>query len=143
MDTLKKLQGKLRRLHSVVVAYSGGVDSTLLLKVAHDILKDKVLAVTAVSPTYTSRELWSAKKMAAALGIRHKVIKTKELFDRRFASNPLKRCYFCKRELFRSLQAIAKKYGLAYVADASTVSDRKDFRKVRVDGPFILPPRRL
>lgn len=113
---------------SVVVAYSGGVDSTFLLKVAALVLGDKVLAVTAVSPTYPKEELYLAKRMAKTLGIRHKIIKTYELKDQRFTANPINRCYFCKKELFTRLKDIAKVNKLNFVIDASNVSDKKDFR---------------
>ncbi len=113
---------------SVLVAYSGGVDSTFLLKVVRCILKDRVLAVTADSPTYPPKELAFAKKMAKLIGVRHKIIKTNELKNRKFTSNPINRCYFCKIELFNKLKDIAKKNKLNFVVDASNVSDKKDFR---------------
>lgn len=113
---------------SVLVAYSGGVDSTLLLKVSKDTLKNKVLAVTAVSPTYPKVELDFAKRMAKALGVRHKIIKTRELKNKKFILNPLDRCYFCKSELFRKLKDITKKQNLNFVVDASNISDKSDFR---------------
>ncbi len=113
---------------SVLVAYSGGVDSTFLLKLASDVLKNKVLAITAESPTYPKGELIFAKNMAGELGVRHKVIKTNELRDRQFFSNPINRCYFCKKELFRKLKNIAKKNRLNYVVDATNLSDEKDYR---------------
>lgn len=113
---------------SVVVAYSGGVDSTFLLKVAVDVLGNKVLAVTAASPTYTKEELFSAKRMAYQFGARHLVIKTRELEDKRFAANPVNRCYFCKKELFSRLNKIAKSKKFNFVVEASNVSDARDFR---------------
>jgi pyridinium-3,5-biscarboxylic acid mononucleotide sulfurtransferase len=128
MDKLKKLKGILKIMNSVLVAYSGGADSTFLLKVAHDVLGDNVLAVTANSATYPGCELAFSKRQAKALGIRHKVIKTHELKDKRFSDNPVNRCYFCKKELFTKLKEIARKHRLKFVIDASNASDSKDFR---------------
>ncbi len=111
-----------------MLAYSGGADSTFLLKVARQVLGSKVLAVTANSPTYPKEELDFAKKTAKTLGVRHKIIRTFELKDKRFVANPLSRCYFCKKELFRRLKGLARKYKLNFVVDASNASDKKDFR---------------
>src|SRR3989338_2202401 len=128
MDKLKKLKSILKEMGSVLIAYSAGADSTFLLKVARDCLGSKVLAVTADSPTYQKQELKFYKKMAKELGVRHKVIKTLELEDKNFIKNSASRCYFCKSELFSRLRKIAKDSRLNFVADASNVSDKKDFR---------------
>jgi len=128
MDKLSRLRRILKSMGSAVVAYSGGVDSTFLLKVAHEVLGKSALAVTAASPTYTREELVSAKYAAESFGARHKVIKTREFKDRRFTTNPANRCYYCKRELLRSLVRIARENRCNCVIEASTVSDKKDFR---------------
>jgi uncharacterized protein len=128
VDKLTKLSTILRKMGSVVVAYSAGADSTFLLKVAWDCLGDKVLAVTADSPTYPQQELNCAKKIARQFGVRHKVIKTSEFKDRRFVSNSQNRCYYCKSELFSKLKRIARQNNLRFVIDASNLSDKQDFR---------------
>lgn len=128
---LKQLKEILTKMGSVLIAYSGGVDSTLLLKVARDTLKEKVLAVTADSLTYPSSELKAAKEMAERLEVRHIIIKTKELSDPRFFHNPQDRCYWCKRELFAQLSTIAQENDVNYVLDGSNYDDRQDFRPGR------------
>lgn len=128
MDKLKKLKKILNNMGSVLIAYSGGVDSTFLMKVAAGVLGDNVLAVTAVSPTYPGQELAFARRMSREFGIRHRVINTNELKDKRFVSNPANRCYFCKKELFGKLIKIARKNKLKFVCDASNLSDDRDYR---------------
>jgi len=130
-----QLQGKHKKLKrilvsygSLLVAFSGGVDSSLLLKVAHDVLGDKVSAVIATSETYPKEECSSAVKFAKKLGVRYRVIDTEEFKDERFVSNTPERCYYCKNELFSKLVDIAKKEGIKYIADGSNVSDMSDFR---------------
>ncbi len=111
-----------------MIAYSGGVDSTFLLKVAKDILGHRVLAVTATSLTYPAHELGEAKKLARILKVEHIMIKTDEISNHRFTSNADDRCYWCKKELFLKLLSLAKKYKLKYVLDGSNHDDLKDFR---------------
>ena len=124
----KKLKEILKSYGDLLVAYSGGVDSSLLLKVAHDVLGKKVLAVIAESKTYTKEEGDSAVKFAKKLGVRYQVIHTNEFDDERFVLNPPERCYYCKKELFSKLSGIAKKEGIKHVADGSNVSDLSDYR---------------
>ncbi len=129
MNKIKKLKQILERLGKVVIAFSGGVDSSFLLKAAKDALADdNVLAVTAVSETYTGSELKQARRFAKKLGVKHKIIFTKELKNKNFTKNPVDRCYYCKKELFGKLAEIVKKEGFNYALDASNTDDARDYR---------------
>jgi uncharacterized protein len=117
----------------VVVAYSGGVDSTLLLKVTKDVLGDEnILAVTALSPLYPERELAAAKKVAETLGVRHVLIESNELEIAEFAKNPSDRCYYCKKKLFGELLNIAREESIPFVVEGSTLDDDQDHRPGRI-----------
>jgi uncharacterized protein len=114
---------------SCLVAFSGGVDSALLLKVCSLVLpKENILAVTAVSATYPKDELGKARDLAKNIGVRLKVIKTAELDNKEFTKNSISRCYVCKKELFSKLKAIARVSKLNFVLDASNISDKSDYR---------------
>ncbi len=95
-------------MQSVAVAYSGGVDSTFLLKMCRDVLQDKVLAVIAKSETYPQREIKEAITMTKRLNVPFLLIETKELKNRNFLKNPQDRCYWCKQELFSKIHRIAR-----------------------------------
>jgi uncharacterized protein len=125
------LCARLTNLSSVLVAYSGGVDSTLLAVAAHAVLGDKTLAVLAISDTYPECEVDSARRTAVELGLRLLEVDTHELTDSRFRDNPTDRCYYCKSELFGMLRTVADSRGLKHVADGSNADDLSDHRPGR------------
>ena len=122
------LQDYFTKLGSVAIAFSGGVDSTFMLKVAHDVLGDKALAVTASSCSFPTRELNEAKAFCARENIRHLVVKSEELDIEGFRHNPKNRCYLCKSELFGKIKKIAAENNIAYVAEGSNMDDNGDYR---------------
>jgi uncharacterized protein len=116
----------------IVVAYSGGVDSTLLLRAAKESLGEAhVVAVTALSPLYPDRELAGAKRMAQEMDVKHILIESNELEIDGFSKNPSNRCYFCKKELFEEMQNLARKEAISFVVEGSTLDDEKDHRPGR------------
>jgi uncharacterized protein len=131
-EKFERLRKIFEKMGKVLVAYSGGVDSTLLLKVAKDTLGDRnVLAVTALSPLYPDRELTDAKRMAQEMGLRHLLIDSNELEIEGFSKNPPNRCYYCKRELFEELLNLAQKEAIPFIVEGSTLDDDKDHRPGR------------
>ncbi len=123
-----QLQAILHDMESVLVAYSGGVDSALLLKVAHDVLGARAMGAIAVSAAYAPEETGEAIAAAEQMGIPVITLETHELEDERYVANDFNRCYFCKTELFTQLEPIAKKHNLRYIAYGVNKDDDGDFR---------------
>lgn len=124
----EKLKSLLNSLESVAIGFSGGVDSTFLLKVAKDVLGDDVLAVTARSSTYPEREFLEAQEYAKNLNANHEIIISEELDIEGFSKNPVDRCFHCKNELFSKIKEVALQKGYKHVVDGSNLDDEGDFR---------------
>ncbi|MEA5597554.1 ATP-dependent sacrificial sulfur transferase LarE [Rivularia sp. UHCC 0363] len=128
IEKLEQLKALFKDMEQALIAYSGGVDSTLVAKIAYDVLGDRALAVTAVSPSLLPEELEDAKIQAATIGIRHQVVETHEMENPNYTSNPVNRCYFCKSELHDTLKPLAKQWGYPYVIDGVNADDLHDYR---------------
>ncbi len=124
----EKLKGYLKDLGSVAIAFSSGVDSTFLLKCAHDVLGNKVIAVTARSCSFPKRELDEAAAFCKKEGIAHIICDSEELEIDGFSKNPTNRCYLCKQELFTKIWKVAKEHGIDHVAEGSNMDDNGDYR---------------
>jgi uncharacterized protein len=127
-EKLEKLEEWFHRYGSAVIAFSGGVDSSVVAAAAQRALGSKALAVTADSSTLSKRELSLAKRVAREIGIRHMIIKEDELEDERFSANPENRCYYCRSKLATALKEIAKREGYAVIADGAHLGDTREHR---------------
>lgn len=127
-EKLTQLKTIFIEAERALIAYSGGIDSTLVAKVAYDVLGDRALAVTAVSPSLLPEELEDAKIQAATIGIAHELVNTHEMDNPNYTANPVNRCYFCKSELHDTLKPLALKWGYPYVIDGVNADDLQDYR---------------
>ncbi|MBD2778171.1 ATP-dependent sacrificial sulfur transferase LarE [Iningainema tapete] len=127
-EKLEQIKALFAEIEQALIAYSGGVDSTLVAKIAYDVLGDRALAVTAVSPSLMPEELEDAKIQAATIGITHQIIATHEMENPNYTSNPVNRCYFCKSELHDTLKPLATQLGYPYVIDGVNADDLHDYR---------------
>jgi len=141
---LSVLKNTIKTYEKVIVAFSGGIDSTTLAYVAYDVLGENALAITGESETIKEKELEGAKIIASEIGISHHIIKTEELSQKNFYSNPLNRCYYCKHELFSKLREIAKNKAIPYIIEGSNMDDLHDHRPGRkaaqefsIQSPFL------
>lgn len=126
-----RLRTLLRSMKCAILAYSGGVDSSLLLRATAEVMGHRLIAVTAVSETYPPGELEAAKEFARTLGVTHRILRTQELSSEEFARNSPERCYFCKKELYGKLKKIAETEGISCILDGSNTDDLADYRPGR------------
>ena len=131
-DKLAILKEQLGSLDQLIIAFSGGVDSTFLLTVAKEVLGERVLAVTVQSAAFPQREFHSAIDFAQSLSVRHQLVAADELAIPGFADNPPNRCYLCKKEIFTKISALASREGIRFIADGSNLDDLQDYRPGRL-----------
>jgi len=139
---LNLLRERIRRTESAVIAFSGGVDSTFVLKVAHEVLRAKVIGLTALSESLPSGELEAAQKLADQIGVRHVVLRTFETQDKNYLANAANRCYFCKTEMYSRIKAFAQKEKIRFVLDGlnqDDLSDRRPGRAAAMEHGVISP----
>ncbi|BAQ61287.1 ATP-utilizing enzyme of the PP-loop superfamily [Geminocystis sp. NIES-3708] len=127
-EKLNQLRSIFEEMDTALIAYSGGIDSTLVAKVAFDALGDRSMAITAVSPSLLPEELDDAQQQAQIIGIKHELIETEEMNNPNYTSNPVNRCYFCKSELHDKLKPLAIERGYLYVIDGVNADDLQDYR---------------
>jgi len=127
-EKLNNLRAFIKKLNNAIIAYSGGIDSTLVARICRDELGEKAIAVTATSPSYPKYELEQAKKIAKKIGIEHLIIETHEIKNEQYLKNKSNRCYFCKTTLYSELEKIAKELNYENILNGINVDDLGDFR---------------
>ena len=139
---LEALRRSIGQVESCAVAFSGGVDSTLVLQIAHEVLGERAIAVTALSESLPSGELEEARRLAAEIGARHVILRTFETQDENYLANAANRCYFCKAEMYARIKEFAAREGLAVVIDGlnqDDLSDRRPGRAAAIEHSVISP----
>lgn len=127
-EKLEQLKNLFAQMEQALIAYSGGIDSTLVAKIAYDVLGDRALAITAVSPSLLPEDLEDARIQAVEIGIAHEEVETQEMSNPNYTSNPVNRCYFCKSELHDTLKPLAVERGYPYIIDGVNADDLRDYR---------------
>ena len=128
LKKLEQLTTLFTEMETALIAYSGGIDSTLVVKIAYDTLGDRAIAVTAESPSLLPEDLEEARIQAAEIGVVHQIVQTHEMDNPNYSSNPVNRCYFCKSELHDTLKPMAMQWGYPYVVDGVNADDLHDYR---------------
>ena len=124
----RKIKSLILEMDSALVAFSGGVDSTLVLALAHDVLGEKALAVTAQSASMPDREMKACHQLAKEIGVKHLVVKTEEMSNPNYRANPANRCYHCKTELYSSLKKVAQQENILNILNGTNTDDLGDYR---------------
>ncbi len=127
-EKLEQLKTLFAQMDRALIAYSGGIDSTLVAKIAYDVLGDRALAITAVSASLLPEDLEDARIQAVEIGINHEEVETQEMSNPNYTSNPVNRCYFCKSELHDTLKPLAVERGYPYIIDGVNADDLRDYR---------------